>query len=176
MKVMARHSPLDDAEVGMTEVGNMDEAVVAAELERVFRENPTASDGERRPASPDDEDILSESGSGNENSRTYYFRSSTITVGKIKEMAEKVTFQKTELAHQGPKLCRSQITTKLWCMRTFSLLACACLCIRSWLIFCYTSSTTTSVVAQCYHTIVKIYLGGRQLRGSAFGECVHEMV
>jgi hypothetical protein len=137
-KVMARRSPLDDAEAGMTEVGNMDEAVVAAELERVFGENPTASDGERRPASPDDEDILSKSGSGNENSRTYYFRSSTITIGKIKEMTEKVTFQKTELTHQGPKLCRSQIMTKLWCMRTFLLLACACICIRSWLIFCYT--------------------------------------
>jgi hypothetical protein len=70
----------------------MDEAVVAAELECVFRENPTTSDGERRLVSPDAKDILSEGGSGSENSRTYYFGSSTITVGKIKEMAEKGFF------------------------------------------------------------------------------------
>jgi hypothetical protein len=36
-----------------------------------------------------DTDTLSEGGLGNENSRTYYFGSSTITVGKIKEMVEK---------------------------------------------------------------------------------------
>jgi hypothetical protein len=93
-KVMARCSPLDKVVAGMTEVGNMDEVVVAGELERVFGENPTASDGERRPVSPDAEDILSKGGSGNENLRTYYFGSSTITVSKIKEMVEKGYFLK----------------------------------------------------------------------------------
>jgi hypothetical protein len=58
----------------------------------VHGENPTASDGEDHLASPDAEDALSEGGSGNENSLTYYFRSSTITVGKIKEMVEKGYF------------------------------------------------------------------------------------
>jgi hypothetical protein len=93
-KVMARCSPLDKVVAGMTEVGNVDEAVVAGELEREFGENPTASDGERRPVSPDAEDILSKGGSGNENLRTYYFGSSTITVSKIKEMVEKGYFLK----------------------------------------------------------------------------------
>jgi hypothetical protein len=91
-KVMAHCSPLDEAASGMTEVENMDEAVVAAELECVFGENPAASNGERCFVSPDTEDTLSEGGSGNENSWTYYFRSSIITVGKIKEMVEKGYF------------------------------------------------------------------------------------
>jgi hypothetical protein len=63
--------------------------VVAAELERALGENPASSDGEKRLVSPDVEDTLSEGGSDNENSWTYYFGLSTITVGKIKEMAEK---------------------------------------------------------------------------------------
>jgi hypothetical protein len=48
MKVMARCSPLDEAATCMTEVENMDEVVVAAELEHAFRESPATSDGERR--------------------------------------------------------------------------------------------------------------------------------
>jgi hypothetical protein len=92
LKVMARCNPLVEAAAGMTEVENMDEAVVAAELERAFEGNPAAFDGERRLASPDAVDTLSEGGSGNENSRTYYFGSSTITVGRIKEMVEKCYF------------------------------------------------------------------------------------
>jgi hypothetical protein len=91
-KVMARCSPLDEDMDGMMEVGNMDEAVVAAGLKHAFRENPAASDGERRPTSPDVEDILSEGGSRNENSWMYYFGSSTITICKIKEMTEKTYF------------------------------------------------------------------------------------
>jgi hypothetical protein len=93
-EVMAHYIPLDEATAGMAEVEHMDEAVVAVELERAFGENPAASNVERRPVSPDAEDTLSEGGSGNENSRTYYFGSSTITVGKIKEMVEKGYFTK----------------------------------------------------------------------------------
>jgi hypothetical protein len=91
-EVMACCSPLDEAAAGMAEVENMDEIVVAAELERAFGENPTISNVEWCPVSPDAEDTLSEGGSGNENSRAYYFGSSTITVGKIKEMVEKCYF------------------------------------------------------------------------------------
>jgi hypothetical protein len=69
-KVMACYSPLDEVTTGMMKVENMDKAVVTAKLERSFRENPTTSDAERRPVSPDAEDILSESGSGNENLHT----------------------------------------------------------------------------------------------------------
>jgi hypothetical protein len=90
----SRCSPLDEAAAGMREVENMDEAVVVAELERAFGENPTASDGERCLVSPDAQYTFSEGGSGNENSRTHYFGSSTITVGKIKEMVEKGYFLK----------------------------------------------------------------------------------
>jgi hypothetical protein len=72
-KVMAHCNPLDEAAAGMTEVGNIDKAMIAAELERAFAKGPATSGGERRPASPNAEDILSEGGSGSENSRTYYF-------------------------------------------------------------------------------------------------------
>jgi hypothetical protein len=101
VKVMARYSPLDEAMVGMMEVGNMDEAVVATELERALKQNPTVTDGERRPTSPDTDDILSEGGSGSENSWTYYFESSTITVGKIKEMAKNGYFSEDEVCTLG---------------------------------------------------------------------------
>jgi hypothetical protein len=84
-EVVARCSPLDKAATGMVEVENMDEAVVAIELEHAFGEILTASKVEWRPVSLDAKDTLSEGGSGNKNSQTYYFRSSTITVGKIKE-------------------------------------------------------------------------------------------
>jgi hypothetical protein len=67
----------------MAEVENMDQVVVAAELERAFRENTTTSNVVGHPMSLDTEDTLSDGGSGNENSRTYYSRSLTITVGKI---------------------------------------------------------------------------------------------
>jgi hypothetical protein len=73
-------------------VENMDEAVVATEPQRAFRENPTISDGEKHLASPAAEDTLSEGGSDGENSQTYYFGPSTITIDKIKEMVEKGYF------------------------------------------------------------------------------------
>jgi hypothetical protein len=92
VEVMARCSPLDKAAAGMAEVENIDEAVAVAELEHAGEENPAASNVEWRLAGSDGENIPSEGGSGNENSRTYYFGSSTITVGKIKGMVEKGYF------------------------------------------------------------------------------------
>jgi hypothetical protein len=83
---MAHCSPLGEAVAGVAGVKNIDEAVIVAKLEWAFGENPTASDGEKCLASPDAEDILSEGGSESENSWTYYFGSSVITVGKINEM------------------------------------------------------------------------------------------
>jgi hypothetical protein len=90
---MAHCSPLCEDAASLTEVEDIDEAVVAAELEHAFEENPAASNGEKCLASPDARDTLSEGGSDNENLRRYYFRSS-ITIGKIKEMVEKGYFSK----------------------------------------------------------------------------------
>jgi hypothetical protein len=64
----------------MSKVENIDEAVVAADLERAFGENPATSDGEKCLTSLDIEESLSEGGSDNQNSQTYYFGSPTITV------------------------------------------------------------------------------------------------
>jgi hypothetical protein len=89
---MAHCSPLGEAAATAVEVENIDKAAVAAELERAFGENPAASDGEKCLASPDVGDTLSEGVSDNENSWTYYFGSSTITVGKSKEIEEKGYF------------------------------------------------------------------------------------
>jgi hypothetical protein len=72
VEVMACCSPLHEAATGMVEVENMDEAVVVAELERAFRANPASSNVERRREGLDGEDTLSEGGSVNEHSQTYY--------------------------------------------------------------------------------------------------------
>jgi hypothetical protein len=77
---MTHCSPLGEAAARMKEVEDLDEAVVASELEHAFGENPTAFDGEKHLASLDGENTLSEGGSDNENSRIYYFGSSTITI------------------------------------------------------------------------------------------------
>jgi hypothetical protein len=44
-KVMACCTPLDEAMTDAARVENVDEAVIAGELERVFGENPATSDG-----------------------------------------------------------------------------------------------------------------------------------
>jgi hypothetical protein len=98
---MARCSPLGEAAATVVEVENIDEAVVAAELERAFGENCVTSDGENCPASLDAEDALVEGASDGEKLRTYYFGSSTITVGKIKEMVEKGYFLEGEARVPG---------------------------------------------------------------------------
>jgi hypothetical protein len=89
---MTHCSPPGEAAATVEEVENIDEAMVAGELERAFGENPAASDGEKYLASPGTGDTLSEGVSDNENLQTYYFGSLTITVGKIKEMEEKGYF------------------------------------------------------------------------------------
>jgi molybdenum-dependent DNA-binding transcriptional regulator ModE len=92
LKAIARCSSLDEAGRVMG-VEDMDEALVAAELERTFGENPALT--------PDGEDILGEGVS----TCTHYFGSSTITVGKIKEMEKKGYFAKDEAQAPGLKPC-----------------------------------------------------------------------
>jgi hypothetical protein len=78
-------SPLIEAAASMAELENMDNVVIAMEVVRMIGEGclsiPDAAD-----------DSLGKGGSDDENSQTYYFRSSTITVDKIKEMVEKGDF------------------------------------------------------------------------------------
>jgi hypothetical protein len=98
---MAHCSPLGGAFVAMVEIENMDEAAIAAELERAFGENPATYDSAKRVTSLDDVDIPSEGAPDNEELHTYYFKSSTITVGKIKEMEEKGYFTEDEAHTPG---------------------------------------------------------------------------
>jgi hypothetical protein len=93
---MAHCSPLGEAAANATEVENIDEGAVAAELAHAFEEDHAASDGEKCRASPGVEDTLNEGVSDDANSKMYYFGSSTITVGKIKEMEEKGYFPEDE--------------------------------------------------------------------------------
>jgi hypothetical protein len=93
---MSRCSPLGEAAAVVAEVENVEEIIVLAELERAFGENPIASDGERYAASPNTEDDLDEGASDNAKLRTCYFGSSTIMVGKIKEMEERGYFPEGE--------------------------------------------------------------------------------
>jgi hypothetical protein len=61
---MACYSPFGEAFVAMVEVEDINEAAVAAELERAVGENPAAFDGEKCTASPDGEGIPSEGAPG----------------------------------------------------------------------------------------------------------------
>jgi hypothetical protein len=133
---MARCSPLGKATATAMEVENIDEAAVVAKLERAFGKNLTTSDGKERVVSPCGEDILSEGVSNNEKSCTYYFGSSTITVGNIKEIEEKGYFAEDVTCVPGPETVPEPNEMKLWCTRIFLLPACVCLRIRLWLIFC----------------------------------------
>jgi hypothetical protein len=100
---MVRCSPLGDAAATAAEVENIDEAAVATELEHAIGENPAISDGERYAASLDAKDNLNEGVSYNEKLWMCYFRSSTITVIKIKEMEEKGYFSEDEARAPGAK-------------------------------------------------------------------------
>jgi hypothetical protein len=101
----------------MVEVENMDEAAIAAELDRAFGENPAAFNGEKRVARLDDEDILDKGAPDHEELRMYYFGSLTITISKIKKWRRRVTSWRTRLVHPGTKPCRSQTMTRPWCMK-----------------------------------------------------------
>jgi hypothetical protein len=98
---MSRCSPLSKAAATAAEVDNMEEITVSMELERAFRENPAAFDGERCDASPTAEDDLDEGASDKVKLQACYFGSSTITVGKIKEMEEKGYFLEGEARTPG---------------------------------------------------------------------------
>jgi hypothetical protein len=89
---MAHYSPLGKA------------AVVAAELECAFGENPAASNGEKCLTNPGAGDTLSEGVSDNENLWTYNFESSTIIVSKIKKMKEKCYFLEAEAHTPGAEI------------------------------------------------------------------------
>jgi hypothetical protein len=127
---MSRCSPLGEAVAITAEVENMEEITVLAELECMFGENPAASDGEGYAASLNAEDDLDKGASDNVKLRPCYFGSSTITVGKIKEMEERGYFSKGEGHAPGAEPCQSQMATKPSYMRTFLSPACACLRIR----------------------------------------------
>jgi hypothetical protein len=70
----------------------VEEITISAELEHTFGENPIASAGERYAVSLNTEDNVDEGASDNAKLRTCYFGSSTITVGKIREMEERCYF------------------------------------------------------------------------------------
>jgi hypothetical protein len=120
-EVMARCSPLNEvATANAVEVENVDRVADAAEVVRTICERYRASDGEGHVSSPDvGDNSLGEGASDNENSRTYYFGSSTITVGKIKEMVEKGYSRKAKLARRGLKQCWSPTAMKPLCMKIF---------------------------------------------------------
>jgi hypothetical protein len=75
---MARCSPLGETTANMTKAGDMDNVESTAEVTQIAGENPIASDTKGRISSPNAvEGSLDEGGSDDENSRTYYFGSST---------------------------------------------------------------------------------------------------
>jgi hypothetical protein len=93
---MSRCSSLGEPATAVAEAKNVEEIIVSAELEHVFGENPTVSDGERYATSLNAEDDLGEGASDSAKPRSCYFGSSTITVEKIKEMEERGYFLESE--------------------------------------------------------------------------------
>jgi hypothetical protein len=90
---MALCSPLSEAAANAVEVENVDKVAGVAVVTWTAGQNVATSNGEGRLLSLDAaDDSLDEGGSDDENSQTYYFRSSTIIVSKIKEMVEKGYF------------------------------------------------------------------------------------
>jgi hypothetical protein len=74
----------------------VEEITVSVELEHTFGENPATSGGERYAVRLNAKDDLGEGASDNLKSRTCYLRSSTIMVGKIKEMEGRGYFPEGE--------------------------------------------------------------------------------
>jgi hypothetical protein len=94
---MACCSLVGEAAAALAEMENMDDTKVAAELERAFEENPRASDGEKHPANRNGEDNLNEGVLDDEKWPLFYFGSSTIIIGKIKEVEGKGYFPEAKL-------------------------------------------------------------------------------
>jgi hypothetical protein len=103
-KVMARCSPLGEATANMTKVKGADKVASTAGVTQMAGENLVVSDAEGRLLSSEAaKGSLDEGGSDDENSWTYYFSSSTVTVVKIKEMMEKWYFAEGKARALGAK-------------------------------------------------------------------------
>jgi hypothetical protein len=141
MKAMARCSPLSkNAAANVANVENQDATGHPVETARIV------SEGEAHGAPNNDghalsargtEDSMDGGASDDENSQTYYFGASTITLSKINKMVEMGYFVEGEARVTGRKRSRSLIMTKPLVMRTFSSLDYACLCILLWVASCY---------------------------------------
>jgi hypothetical protein len=104
LKAMACCNPLSEAAASMTEAEGVDKVTSTAEVTQTASENHVASDAKGHISSPDTaKGSLDEGGSDDENLRTYYFGSLTVTVGKIKEMMEKGYFDESEARAPGAK-------------------------------------------------------------------------
>jgi hypothetical protein len=142
MKAMAWCSPL--SEIVATNIAgakNLDTTGCPTKMARIVGggEMPGAPDDDGRARSARaTEDSTGGGASDGENSQMYYFGASTLTLGKIKEMVKRDILQRAKPERLWRKQFRSLTLTKPSCMRTFSLLVCACICIQLWLIFYYT--------------------------------------
>jgi hypothetical protein len=109
---MARCSPLGVVAVANTaEVKNLDVADDLVEVARAIADElPGASDVEGPALSSGGVDTFA-GASDDENSRTYYFGSSTITQGRIKEMVEKGYFVEGEARESN---AMAQLSKYFW--------------------------------------------------------------
>jgi hypothetical protein len=141
MKAMARCSPLSkNAAANVANVENQDATGHPVETARIVSEGeaPGAPNNDGHALSArGTEDSMDGGASDDENSQTYYFGASTITLSKINKMVEMGYFVEGEARVTGRKWSRSLIMTKPLVMRTFSSLDYACLCILLWVASCY---------------------------------------
>jgi hypothetical protein len=169
---MARCSPLSDvAAANATEVENVDRVADATEIVRTVGEKPAASDGEGHVSSPDAAgDSLGEGASDDENLHAYYFGSSTIIVGKIKEMVERGYFVEGEAHAPGAKTVSEPENDEGVVYEDFFccwLTHASASCLGRY--FSQVPSAIASVDTQRHSATLQIFLGCWQLRGRARG-------
>jgi hypothetical protein len=123
------------------------------------------------------DDSLDGGGSDNENSRTYNFRASTITLGHIKEMVDKGYFVDGEAraprVEAMPELDDDGAVVYedfFRCQFAHAFASCF-----TWH-FVEVSGIAPPTYAQRDSASVEIFLGCRQLRGRTFSQCVYKMV
>jgi hypothetical protein len=138
-KAMARCNPLNEVvATNVAEVENLGGVEVTAEVAHtVGGDIPAISNEEGRVSSVGrTDDSMDEGASNNENSQTYNFGASTITLGRIKEMVEKGYFVDGEAWAPGAEAVPELENNEAVIYEDFLLLVYACLRILPWLIFC----------------------------------------
>jgi hypothetical protein len=160
------------AAANVAEVRNMGDVEIVTEVV------PTVGDDEMHAASDDEghastggrtDNSTCEKASDDENSWAYNFEASTITLGRIMEMAEKGYFAKGEARAPGAKTVPEPEEDEVVVYKDFLSSSYACFRILLWRTFVEISNATPTTDTKCDCAAFEVFLGCRYLRRRAFG-------